>query len=335
MKNRMVDAYWMRDDDVVGEPRTCDSWDSDFKLEINVDRMEEDEGVSAVKRQSDLKDVALRLRVMLDEEEKCLPSADYAITVQNNPNAVDWRNKLVLWLLEFEEEFGLSQETVAVAVNFMDRFLSEHAVPMPKLQLLAIAAVFTASKLNETVPMQMQELCVLAEEAYTKEEITDMELDLLHTMQWKLNPTTAQALLNHLLEFVECPHERAALYEDAITFLDVVTPEYDFLEFKPSVHAYAAVIFAFETTNLSPCDWYSRLSEFGVFANLDCVFQSPEVASCMQRMRIIMHEMCPSMLAKARSSMVVSPVGVADLIDQLEDSDGEGPVAFGPGQTRC
>ena len=55
------------------------------------------------------------------------------------------RSILVDWLVEVGEEYRLHNETVHLAVNYIDRFLSQMAVQRGKLQLVGTAAMFLAA----------------------------------------------------------------------------------------------------------------------------------------------------------------------------------------------
>lgn len=55
------------------------------------------------------------------------------------------RSILVDWLVEVSEEYRLQSETLCLAVNYIDRFLSFMSVVRAKLQLVGTAAMFIAS----------------------------------------------------------------------------------------------------------------------------------------------------------------------------------------------
>lgn len=55
------------------------------------------------------------------------------------------RTILVDWLVEVAEEYKLHTETLYLAVNFIDRFLSYMSVVRGKLQLVGTAAMFLAA----------------------------------------------------------------------------------------------------------------------------------------------------------------------------------------------
>lgn len=55
------------------------------------------------------------------------------------------RSILVDLLVEVSEEYKLHRETLFLAVNYIDRFLSQMSVQRSKLQLVGAASMFLAS----------------------------------------------------------------------------------------------------------------------------------------------------------------------------------------------
>jgi cyclin A len=55
------------------------------------------------------------------------------------------RTILVDWLVDVTEEYRMQTETLFLAVNYLDRFLSFMAVQRSKLQLVGISCLFIAS----------------------------------------------------------------------------------------------------------------------------------------------------------------------------------------------
>ena len=73
----------------------------------------------------------------------------------------------------------------------MDMYLSKRKTDKQQLQLLAMVCIFVASKFHEVEPISIQELQTLAEGGYTEKSIRDLELDLLSTLNWEMNPITS------------------------------------------------------------------------------------------------------------------------------------------------
>lgn len=74
---------------------------------------------------------------------KYRPKANYMKKQPDITNTM--RAILVDWLVEVGEEYKLQNETLCLAVNYIDRFLSSMSVLRGKLQLLGTAAMLLAS----------------------------------------------------------------------------------------------------------------------------------------------------------------------------------------------
>lgn len=61
------------------------------------------------------------------------------------------RFKLVDWIAQVHMRYHLLPETLWIAVNIMDRFLSKRAVSLEKVQLVGMTALFIAAKYEEIV----------------------------------------------------------------------------------------------------------------------------------------------------------------------------------------
>lgn len=74
---------------------------------------------------------------------KTRPKAGYMKKQPDITNSM--RAILVDWLVEVGEEYKLQNETLYLAVNYIDRFLSSMSVLRGKLQLVGTAAMLLAS----------------------------------------------------------------------------------------------------------------------------------------------------------------------------------------------
>ncbi|XP_021122137.1 cyclin-A1 isoform X3 [Heterocephalus glaber] len=109
------------------------------------------------------------------------------------------RTILVDWLVEVGEEYKFQAETLYLAVNFLDRFLSCMSVLRGKLQLVGTAAILLASKYEEIYPPEVEEFVYITDDTYTKRQLLRMEHLLLKVLAFDLAvPTTNQFLLQYL-----------------------------------------------------------------------------------------------------------------------------------------
>lgn len=101
------------------------------------------------------------------------------------------RTILVDWLVEVCEEYRLQNETLCLAISYIDRFLSFMSVVRAKLQLVGTAAMFIAAKYEEIYPPDVGEFVYITDDTYTKTQVLRMEQLILKVLGFDLSvPTT-------------------------------------------------------------------------------------------------------------------------------------------------
>uniref|UniRef100_A0A8C7WRD4 Cyclin-A2 n=1 Tax=Oryzias sinensis TaxID=183150 RepID=A0A8C7WRD4_9TELE len=101
-------------------------------------------------------------------EVKTRPKAGYMKKQPDITNSM--RAILVDWLVEVGEEYKLHNETLYLAVNYIDRFLSSMSVLRGKLQLVGTAAMLLAAKFEEIYPPEVAEFVYITDDTYTKKQ---------------------------------------------------------------------------------------------------------------------------------------------------------------------
>lgn len=81
------------------------------------------------------------------------------------------RSILVDWLVYVHLKFKLQPETLFMAINLIDRYLSKNTIMRNKLQLVGVASLFIASKFEEIYAPELKDFVYVCDNAYTKEEI--------------------------------------------------------------------------------------------------------------------------------------------------------------------
>jgi G2/mitotic-specific cyclin 1/2 len=81
------------------------------------------------------------------------------------------RGILTDWLVQVHICFCLMPETLFLAVNILDYFLSTRIVSLAKLQLVGITCLCIASKVKEIVSPSVSHFLYDADSLYTKNEI--------------------------------------------------------------------------------------------------------------------------------------------------------------------
>ncbi|KAJ7931453.1 cyclin [Mycena leptocephala] len=122
---------------------------------------------------------------MNDLEEKMMPGADY----MTHQNEITWamRQTLVDWLLQVHLRYHMLPETLWIAVNIVDRFLTHRTVSLIKLQLVGVTAMFIAAKYEEILAPSVEEFVYMTENGYNKEEILKGERIMLQTLEFRVS----------------------------------------------------------------------------------------------------------------------------------------------------
>ncbi|TKY57865.1 putative cyclin-A3-1 [Spatholobus suberectus] len=187
-------------------------------------------------------DIYEYLRGMEVEPSK-RPLADYVQKVQRDVNA-NMRGVLVDWLVEVAEEYKLVSDTLYFCVAYIDRFLSLNALSRQRLQLLGVAAMLIASKYEEIKPPEVEDFCYITDNTYSKEEVVNMEADILKALKFELGGPTVKTFLRRFsrvgqegVDTSDLQFEFLSCYLAELSLLD-----YNCVKFLPSLVA-ASVVF--------------------------------------------------------------------------------------------
>ncbi|XP_011638462.1 cyclin-A2 isoform X1 [Pogonomyrmex barbatus] len=135
------------------------------------------------------------------------------------------RSILIDWLVEVAEEYRLQDETLYLAVSYIDRFLSYMSVVRTKLQLVGTAAMFIAAKYEEIYPPDVGEFVYITDDTYSKTQVIKMENLILRVLSFDL---TVPTHLTFLMEY--CINNNLS---DKIRFLAMYLCELSMLEGDP------------------------------------------------------------------------------------------------------
>jgi hypothetical protein len=179
----------------------------------------------------------------------------------SDPNMIsaDDRTKLVDWCYSVVDHCQLSRETVASAMDMVDRFFSmpsnsvdaarvsdEALRDQSQFQLLTIAALYSSIKVHERVALSSDLFVVICSRAYTAEEIEDMERILLSGLSWRCHAPTAYqiglSILSLLLPYVDIPEVTWGFLIEEMKYLtELAVRDYYFAFERTSTIALAAI----------------------------------------------------------------------------------------------
>ncbi|MBV95241.1 Cyclin-A2, partial [Eschrichtius robustus] len=216
------------------------SFESPHTMDMSI-VLEDEKPVSVNEVPDYHEDIHTYLREM---EVKCKPKVGYMKKQPDITNSM--RAILVDWLVEVGEEYKLQNETLHLAVNYIDRFLSSMSVLRGKLQLVGTAAMLLASKFEEIYPPEVAEFVYITDDTYTKKQVLRMEHLVLKVLAFDLAaPTINQFLTQYFLhqQSANCKVESLAMFLGELSLIDADP----YLKYLPSVIAAAAFHLALYT----------------------------------------------------------------------------------------
>ncbi|KAI0157653.1 hypothetical protein GGR57DRAFT_500603 [Xylariaceae sp. FL1272] len=172
---------------------------------------------------------------MKQMEMTLLPNAHY-MDIQTE---IQWSMRSVLmdWVIQVHTRFGLLPETLFLAINYIDRFLSYKVVSLGKLQLVGATAIFIAAKYEEINCPSVQEIVYMVDGGYTIEEILKAERFMLSMLDFELGWPGPMSFLRRISKADDYDLETRTL---AKYFLEVVIMDERFVASPPSYIAAGA-----------------------------------------------------------------------------------------------
>ncbi|XP_059193834.1 cyclin-O [Centropristis striata] len=113
------------------------------------------------------------------------------------------RCKLVSWLIPVHKHFRLSFECCCLAVNIMDRFMASTPVAADCFQLLGVTALLLSSKQVEICSPRISHLLSLCCDAFTKEQLCNLECLILLRLNYRLAAPTLAFFLDYYTNCIE------------------------------------------------------------------------------------------------------------------------------------
>jgi len=138
---------------------------------------------------------------------------------------------LVDWLVEVHMKYKLRLETLFLTVNLIDRSLDRRQTIRQKLQLVGVAAMLIASKFEEINPPEISDFVYITDNAYTKEDILQMEVVILTDLKFDICAPTAAHFMERYQRLNQCPkdsvHYHLLHYLVELSLMDITMIRYE------------------------------------------------------------------------------------------------------------
>ncbi|CAJ2667715.1 unnamed protein product [Trifolium pratense] len=214
-------------------------------------------------------------------EKSKMPSKNFMEKIQKDIHA-GMRAMLIDWLVEVTEEYRLLPDTLFLAVNYLDRYLSGKAMIRQRLQLLGVTCMMIAAKYEEICPPKAEEFCYVTDNTYSKEELLDMESSVLNFLKFEMTAPTTRCFLRRFVVVAqhtcEVPLMQLEYLADYLAELSLL--EYDMLKYTPSLIAASAALLAKYILLPRKKPWNSMLRHY-------TGYQASELRECVKGLHLL------------------------------------------------
>ncbi|XP_006659503.2 cyclin-D4-2-like [Oryza brachyantha] len=172
----------------VGRKSGCRSLDGDFDGGVDLFPPQSEECVAS----------------LVERERAHMPRADYGERLRGGGGVdLSVRSEAIDWIWKVYTYYSFSPLTAYLAMNYLDRFLSQYELPEGKdwmTQLLSVACLSIAAKMEETaVPESLDLQIGEARFVFEAKTIQRMELLVLSTLNWRMQAVTPFSYIDYFL----------------------------------------------------------------------------------------------------------------------------------------
>ncbi|XP_009769846.1 cyclin-D3-2-like [Nicotiana sylvestris] len=224
----------------------------------------------------------------------------------------------VEWILKVNGYYGFSALTAVLAINYFDRFLTSLHYQKDKpwmIQLAAVTCLSLAAKVEETqVPLLLDFQVEDAKYVFEAKTIQRMELLVLSSLKWRMNPVTPLSFLDHIIRRLGLRNNiHWEFLRRCENLLLSIMADCRFVRYMPSVLATAIMLHVIH--QVEPCnsvDYQNQL--LGVLK-----INKEKVNNCFE----LISEVCSKPISHKRKyeNPSHSPSGVIDPIYSSESSN--------------
>ena len=152
------------------------------------------------------------------------------------------RSIIFNWLVKNNQKWRLKDDTIYMAMNIMDRFISKFKVENNEFQLVGISSYLIASKYEDIYPPYVDELSQICNFIYTTDDILKKEYEILVGLNFDILYNSSYKYLSFFHSVTE--HENLKLFFLAQFILELSLENIEILEYSQSKRALASLLTA-------------------------------------------------------------------------------------------
>lgn len=170
-------------------------------------------------------------------------------------------------------DLHLTREMVAVAFSYVDRFMDRQPFRCDRaaFKLAVVTSFYIATKIMSSKQISISSLCALGRGSFTCQQVLEMEMILLTTLAWRMNPPTAQTMVTCIRTLVPrstLPTVTEAIFQRAIFFTELAVYDPHFISMSRYLLAVASFINAMEyLADMHP----NEKENFNSFSSILCM----------------------------------------------------------------
>lgn len=180
------------------------------------------------------------------------------------------------WCYQVTDFCKFRREAVAVAISYLDRFLSSSSTRAQKAlyskkeyQLASMTSLYISVKLFEPMVIDASLLAAISQGCYAESDIVAMEEEILRALSWRMNGPIVYDFISHLMAFLPKSAYSRVDNEVATVLLDfskyqaeIAVCDYDLSLMKSGDVALAALLNSIEGIDESVFKARSRFEFF-------------------------------------------------------------------------
>ena len=174
---------------------------------------------------------------------------------------------LIDWIVEVHLKFRLVPETLYLAINIIDRYLEMEQVQRKRLQLVGVTALLIACKYEEIYPPEVKDCVYITDRAYTRQDVLDMEAEIVKTLKFRMTVPTGYPFLRRFLHICNAPRGMKCL---ANFYMERMLQENSTLNYRPSLVAATAVSLSLNNPDALEAEGYRLSDAPGVVSKIFC-----------------------------------------------------------------
>ena len=152
------------------------------------------------------------------------------------------RSVVIEWLSYINHHFNLSNETLFMCINIMDRYISKKKISLDIYQLVGISSYLIASKYEDRNSPSIEELIYISKNIYNNSDIISMEKEILTTLNYDIFMVSSYHFFSYFYIISELNNKK--LFHLGHLILEICLLNIEIMSYSQSLLAIGALLIA-------------------------------------------------------------------------------------------